>query len=186
MEVQEALEAQWLLFKPDSWKAQAVGKGGPVLFAARFRTQAGRREQKKRQGQRPCLLADPLSPPLPHTKFRRPGEGGMYHEPRWRGKGSCGVWSPIPGSYTCLSRAQAPAPSPLPLGQAKVAPIPPQGLFLPWVPHEPPCSPCPPSACCHGWHPRAKVKGSLGSWGPGREASCDLPLSHGLFPHQEN
>lgn len=42
----------------------------------------------------------------------------MYHEPRWRGKGSCGVWSPIPGSHTCLSRAQAPAPSPLPLSQA--------------------------------------------------------------------
>lgn len=26
--VQEALEAQWLLFKLDSWKVRAVGKGG--------------------------------------------------------------------------------------------------------------------------------------------------------------
>lgn len=110
--MQEALEAQWLLFKPNSWKAQALGKGGPVLLAARFRTQAERREQNKRQGQRPGLLAAPPPPPLPHTKFRKPGEGGMYHEPRWRGKGSCGVASPSPSSYTCLSWAQAPAPSP--------------------------------------------------------------------------
>lgn len=34
--VQEALEAQWLLFKLDSWKAQAVGKGGNVLFPSKI------------------------------------------------------------------------------------------------------------------------------------------------------
>lgn len=33
--VQEALEAQWLLFKLDSWKAQAVGKGERALFSQR-------------------------------------------------------------------------------------------------------------------------------------------------------
>ena len=111
--MQEALEAQWLLFKSDSWKAQAMGKGGPVLFAARFQTQAGRREQNKRQGQRPGLLAAPPPPPLPHTTFRKAGEGGMYHEPRWRGQGSCGASSPTPSSHTCLGyRLQLQAPRP--------------------------------------------------------------------------
>lgn len=42
----------------------------------------------------------------------------MYHEPRGGSKGSCGVWSPIPGSHTWLSRHSLQLPRPLPLAQA--------------------------------------------------------------------
>lgn len=56
--VQEALEAQWLLFKLDSWKAQAVGKGERALCSQRD-SRHKRTEQNQRQGWRPCLLSAP-------------------------------------------------------------------------------------------------------------------------------
>lgn len=50
--------------------------------------------------------------------------------------------------------------SPRPLGQAKVAP---QGLFLPWVPPDPPCSPCP-LLSLQAWV--STLKDSQDAWGP--------------------
>ena len=134
--MQEALEAQWLLFKPDSWKAQATGKGGPVLFAARFRTQSGRREQNKRQGQRPCLLGDPLIP--------TPNLGGLERE-------VC-TMSPRGGARAAVVFGpQSPAPTPVCPGHSLQL----QGP-CPWP--RPP-SVCTSASCRHVVHPEVVAPG---------------------------
>lgn len=55
--VQEALEAQWLLFKLDSWMAQAVGKGGRALFAQQDSRHMLEETLMERWGRSPCLLS---------------------------------------------------------------------------------------------------------------------------------
>lgn len=63
--MQEALEAQWLLFKLDSWKAQAVGKGESVLFF-----QQDSRHEPREQNRIKVGGGDPaFQPPPPPSKF---------------------------------------------------------------------------------------------------------------------